>query len=335
MSSAAPSGAYLRVDITHEFEDIRDIIYDVSPEETPFFTAANQASADNTYHEWPIDQLDAADVTNKWHDGAQFAQGTITPPVMQGNRCQISRKDIMVTRRARRINKAGPRDELARQLTRKSRELKRDMESILLNNQSSLADDGTNQPTLGGFPAWLQTNTVFETGGADGGFSAGVVTLRTDAGTPLALAESQIKAIELSIWNNSGEEPNCLMMGGQQKQGWSAFQFGSTARIATPYQDHGANPRGGVTVVGAVDVYVGDFDVLDVVPNRFQRTRDVFIYNTEYTDVAYFDGIQTNAMGKRGDTEDRLVLADYTLVLRNERTAGMVADKDPAATVIA
>ena len=326
---AAPTNAYKRAAITHEFEDIQDIIYDVSPEETPFMTNAGTQVAENTFHEWPIDELDAANENNAWVDGDVFTAGAITPPVMQGNRCQISRKDIAVTRRARKINKAGQRDELARQIARKGRELKRDMEKILLNNQASVADNGTVAPKLGGFPAWLQTNTVFAGDGGDGGFTAGNVVARTD-GTIRQLTEAMIKAVTLSIYTNSGDSPNTMLMHPQVKQSWSEYQFSTSARIATPYQDHGKNPRSGLTVVGAVDVWVGDFEVLDVVPDRFQRSRDLFIYNTEYTDVGYFDPIQTNAMGKRGDTDDNIVLADYTLVLTNEKTAGMVADIDAA-----
>ena len=38
-------------------EDLSNIIYNISPEETPFMSGIGKSSADNTYFEWQIDTL--------------------------------------------------------------------------------------------------------------------------------------------------------------------------------------------------------------------------------------------------------------------------------------
>ena len=106
-------------------------------------------------------------------------------------------------------------------------------------------------------------------------------------------------------------------------------------RIATQYQDQGPVNRGGVSVIGAVDVYVGDFQVLDIVPNRFQRERDVWILDTEYWDIAYLDGYKTETIAKIGDAERRHILVDWTLVSKNEAASGVVADIDETTAMVA
>lgn len=347
---AAPANAYQRKDITHEAEDVRDIIYDVSPEETPFLTNSAQSTADNTKHQWHEDVLDApADPSsagggggsgngNAWVDGDQFAGQVVTPPTRLDNECQIQRKDFIVTRRARRLNKYGQRDELARQVVRKGRELKRDMEATLLYPQAKVADNGTAAPLLGGIFAYLGNA---EGAGRTNRGATGADPTTTDGanaptdGTVRALSEAGVLGVIDAVYKVSTEAPNVFLLGVDAKQRFSNYMFSSSARIATQYQDQGATPRGGVQVVGAVDVWVTNTAVLDVVIDRFNRPRDTLIYNTDWCDCAYFDPMQTDAMAKVADTDDRMILSDHTLVIRNRRTAGTFADVDPSTAMVA
>lgn len=328
-----PTNAYSREDITNQREDIRDVIYDVSPTERPFMSNAPQGTCDNTLHEWIIDELDAPDVTNAWPDGEEFAGGAITSPSKLNNQNQISRKDLIVTRRARKINKAGMRDELARQVVRKGRELARDMESIMLYTpQTAVADTGGTAPLLGNVFAFIVSNAnhATTTGVPPADNTSG--TTWTD-GTLRAGSEADLLGVVKSIYTNASEYPDTILMHEDTKQNFSNYLFdaaNNNRRIATPFQDHGASPRGGLTVVGAVDVWVTNFGTVELVCDRFMRSRDVFIQNTGYWDVGYFDAMQTDAMAKTADTDDRMVLADYTVVARNEKSSGAMMDVDPA-----
>ncbi len=132
-----------------------------------------------------------------------------------------------------------------------------------------------------------------------------------------------------------GGNPGVIMMHPTVKQKFSQYMFGTSARIATPYQDHGSSKRSGITAIGAVDVYVSDFGVLDVVPNRFQRARDVFILDMDFWQVSYIDGYKTETISKIGDAERRHILTDYTLVSKNEAASGVFADVDPDLAMLA
>ena len=175
--SAAPTNAYQRTDVANELEDVSDIINDISPEEVPFQSNCSTISVENTKYEYDRDELDAASATNAHIDGDVFAGEAITAPSRLASHCQISRKDFIITRRARKMKKTGQRDEVARQVARKGRELKRDMESSLLANNAAVADNGSVAPETGGLPSWITGDSDGRSSrgatGAEGGYNSG------------------------------------------------------------------------------------------------------------------------------------------------------------------
>ena len=185
--------------------------------------------------------------------------------------------------------------------------------------------------------AWLRTNTFRGTGGADPALSNttyGQPTTAATDGTQQALSEANILTVLRECYDQGGN-PNMIMLGTQAKQRFSNYMFTTNARIATQYQDQGPTNRGGISVVGAVDVYVSDFTVLDVVPNRFQRARDAWILDTEYWEICYLDGYKTETIAKIGDAERRHILVDWALCSHNEAASGVVADVDPTTAMVA
>lgn len=318
-------------------EDLADIIYNISPTETPFMSNAGRGTASSDLKEWLLDELADADTANAHIDGDEFTGDALTDANRLGNYCQISKKQVVVSRRANIVNKAGRKSELSYQLAKKGKELKRDCEAILLSNQVAAAGNATTAPTLAGLPAWLKTNTDRGATGADPALSNttyGQPTTAATDGTVRALSEATLLDIIGDIYLEGGD-PSVIMVHPTVKQKMSQYMFGSTSRIATPYQDHGANKRSGVTAIGAVDVYVSDFGVLDIVPNRFQRARDVFVLDMEYFEVAYLDGYKTEVIAKTGDAEKRHILTDYTLCSKNEAASGIVADIDETTAMVA
>ena len=172
----------------------------------------------------------------------------------------------------RAVEHAGRDDELEYQEMLKGLELKRDMESILVGtNQAKAAGaEGASPRKLASVLSWIKTNTSKSSGGggADPAAADGTGT-RTD-GTQRAFKEDQLKTVLQAIWN-SGGKPDCIMVGGFNKQAFSTF----TGR-ATPTEDTKAKK-----IVASVKFYDSDFGVLEVAPNRFMRARDALVLQTE------------------------------------------------------
>lgn len=337
MAGAQLTGSVDRYDLnsTAEGENVRehlmDAIYQVAREETPFISNIGKETAKSNYVEWLLDDLATPVATNAQIDGFTFTPDTMDAPHRVGNYCQISAKQIRVTRRADTVTKAGRKSELARLITKKGVELRRDIEATLLKGQVASAGTATAAPTCAGVPSWLLTND--DRGGGSGaapalsGTTKGYPSTAPVDGTDRALSEATLLSI-IKGCHAAGGRPSMIMTSLAVKQQFSKYMFSSTSRIATPFQDHGRSPSKGLTVVGAVDVYVSDFGKLDIVPNYILRDDDVLVIDPEYWAVAYLTPMTVQEMAKVGDSNDKVIIADYTLISKNEAASGIVADID-------
>jgi hypothetical protein len=300
-------------------EDLTDIIYDISPTETPFMSSIGKTKATAVYHEWQTDSLAAATTANAAVEGADATSATLSPTVRLGNYTQIIQKTVQVSGTLDVVNKAGRKAEKAYQLAKASSELKRDLETILLSNQGRSAGSSTTARKLGSILSWIKTNSDVGSGGADPA-TIGVST-RTD-GTQRTFTEALLKTVVSEVFV-SGGSPKILMVGAAGKQKVSSFAGIAAQRYMAP----GNTPT---TIIGAADVYMSDFGTMSVVPNRFMRTRDALVLDPEYAALAYLRPFQTNDLAKTGDSENTQLLAEVTLEVKNEAAHGIIADLDMA-----
>jgi len=300
-------------------EDLTDIIYDISPTETPFMSSIGKTKATAVYHEWQTDSLAAATTANAAIEGADATSATLAPTVRLGNYTQIIQKTVQVSGTLDTVNKAGRKSEKAYQLAKASAELKRDLETILLANQGRSAGTSTVARKLGSILSWIKTNSSVGTDGVDPA-TIGVST-RTD-GTVRTFTEALLKTVVSEVFV-SGGSPKILMVGAAGKQKVSSFAGIAAQRYMAP----GNTPT---TIIGAADVYMSDFGTMSVVPNRFMRTRDALILDPEYAALAYLRPFQTNDLAKTGDSENTQLLAEVTLEVKNEAAHGIIADLNMA-----
>ena len=298
-------------------EDLTDIIYNISPTETPFMSSIGKTKATAVYHEWQTDSLAAATTANAAVEGADATSATLSPTVRLGNYTQIVQKTVQVSGTLDAVNKAGRKSEKAYQLAKASAELKRDLETILLANQGRSAGTSTTARKLGSLLSWIKTNSSVGSGGSDPA-TIGVST-RTD-GTQRTFTETLLKEVVAEVYT-SGGSPKILMVGASGKQKTSSF----TGIAAQRYMAPSNTPT---TIIGAADVYMSDFGTMSVVPNRFMRTRDALILDPEYAALAYLRPFQTNDLAKTGDSENTQLLAEVTLEVKNEAAHGIIADLD-------
>ena len=298
-------------------EDLTDIIYDISPTETPFMSSIGKTKATAVYHEWQTDSLAAATTANAAIEGADATSATLSPTVRLGNYTQIVQKTVQVSGTLDAVNKAGRKSEKAYQLAKASAEIKRDLETILLANQGRSAGTSTTARKLGSLLSWIKTNSDVGSGGADPA-TIGVST-RTD-GTERTFTETLLKTVVAEVFT-SGGSPKILMVGASGKQKVSTFAGIAAQRYMAP----GNTPT---TIIGAADVYMSDFGTMSVVPNRFMRTREALVLDPEYAALAYLRPFQTNDLAKTGDSENTQLLAEVTLEVKNEAAHGIIADLD-------
>ena len=140
-------------------EDFQDVIFDISPEETPLLSMAKKYKASATYHQWQIDTLTAAG-NNRQAEGFDASFSTLAATTALGNYCQISSKFVQISETYDAIKKYGRKSEVAYQLTKAGKELKRDMEYALVRNQASSAGVAGVGRSSAGIEGWIAGSTV-------------------------------------------------------------------------------------------------------------------------------------------------------------------------------
>ena len=312
-------------------EDLSDEIYNISPMETPFFTMLRKgAAAKNRYIEWQTDALAAASGTNKAVEGADYTPLTFTPTVRLRNYTQIWVKGLNVSGTANAVTTAGRAEELAYQIAKRSKELKRDMETTLTGNYASSAGTSAAARACAGFEAWITTNSIYggtagATDGANGGYTAaGTVTAATDGSSSnlRTITEAILKSAIKLAWT-AGGQPSIVMVGPKNKQRISAF-----TGITTKYSDFGNNPAspGSLAIVASADLYLSDFGKLRIVPNRFSRERTALVIDPDYWSIHYLRPFRVEQIAKTGDAEKRMMLAEATLCSKNQAASAKIAD---------
>jgi len=291
-------------------EDLTDMIWLISPTQTPFMSGIRRGDpAEQIKHEWQIDALASAAANFKPEgDDVQSAGfDAVTATTRPNNYCQISYKSVIVSGTAREVNTAGRRDELSYQIAKKGKELKRDMEFALTQNQ---AIQSTDPRKIRGLENWYSTNSNLGASGANSVAGAA----RTD-GTQRAFTESLLKDVLKQVVT-AGGDPNLIMVGPFNKQVVSSFTGNAT-------RTNNAQDR---KVVAAIDVYQSDYGNLTVQFNRFQRERSAHVLETEKWGLCFLRPFQVQPLAKTGDAEKAMIVAEYTLEASNEAASGIVAD---------
>ena len=308
---AQPTNTFDTYDSIGEREDLSDVIYNISPTDTPFLSSAAKTKATAVLHEWQTDSLAAAVTNNQVIEGDDATAEAISATTRLSNSCQIMDKVIAITGTQEAVDKAGRASEIAYQIAKKAKELKRDLESSLTSNNAEVTGSATAARVAGGLRSWVATNDVMGTSGTSGGAGNTAAT----NGTQRAFTESLLKSVIKSVWN-AGGNPTMIMVGPFNKQKLSGFT-GNSTRF-----DAGAD----ATLYTSVDVYASDFGQLQVVPNRFSRDREAWVLDMDYWGVAFLRDFTMHELSKTGDSEKRQLLLEATLESRNEAASGCVAD---------
>jgi hypothetical protein len=313
---AQPTNTLDSYDVRGIREDLSDVIYDISPEETPFYTACAKAKATNTLHEWQTDALRSSG-DNAHIEGDDTIAEARSATVRLNNRTQIFKNSVVIPGTDQGLNKAGRAREMAYQVLKIAKEQKLDIEKAMFANQAKVAGDSTTARRMAGVPAWLTTNTNFQSGSSGADPTGDGSNARTDDGTPTAFSQTKFDAVMQSIWV-SGGKPDSVYL--------SAFQM----NLALGFTGNN-NQRSNITaeaekVIKHMAVYVTPWGTVEFKPTRENRARDVFIMQDDMWAVGVLRATKNEELAKTGDNEKRQVVTELTLVCRNEKSSGGIYD---------
>lgn len=322
-------------------ESVLQKIWDISKIPLPFTDMIGTASHSNSYTSWVQDALQAQNLTNAVVDGQDVSTFQNIPPSPRvGNQSQISIKSVAVSERAQSVDAIGG-NALAYQLMMRQQELKRDIEGIMLTAQASVADNGdTVAGKAGALGSWLTTNISLGATGTAGGYNTGTgLTVSPTTGTARAGSEDVLRDLLQSTWTNGGN-PTSVMSVPAVIRSMSEYFFTSTARIATLMSDSGQSKSAQVAK-GSVNVFVSDFGVtVEMVANRLMPVESagkatLYILDPSLIELSYLKGPHVSPLAKDGLADKRLMSADWTLKVLNQKGLGAYYALDTAAAWVA
>lgn len=306
-------------------EDLEDVIWELDPLDTYCLTNFERVKAESTFHEWEMDTLEGV-TANRQIEGNDFSAAAIVAPSRAGNYCQISKKEFTITGTQEVVAKAGRKSEVKRQLKKKMRELKNDMEYAIVRNQASSAGGTGTARSLGSIESWIPStdnsgNGVKATTAATGStaaFANNVVAAPTEGSTTGAFNETAFLNALQHAWEDGGKTSSILMAANNKKLA-SAF-----SGVAT--KTHNVDGRTKPVIAGDVDIYVSAFGTHNFILHRHVRTGTVLCLDPEYWAVAFLRQPFMEAMAKTGDGWPHAIRAEYTLVSRNHSASAKVTN---------
>ena len=312
-------------------EDLSNTIYNIAPTETPVVSSIGKTKATATLHEWQTDTLGAA-ANTALVEGADAAAFTAVPTVRATNRTQIMGKTVNITGTLDSVDTAGRKTSTAYQLAKAGQELKRDIEFAILGNIAPVTSASSTAPKMASIQTWLRTNwTSVGTGSpaAPASPPGSAIRTATSTSTTAAFTEASLKTAMKAAFN-AGGTPTMLVVPPNQKVKVSAFAGIAENRVSTP--NSGSTTKA-AAIVGAADVYLSDFGMLSVIPERFMTSdyasnngEQALILDPTMLALATLRPFQSTLLAQTGDAEKHQMLTELTLQVSNEAAHAIVAD---------
>lgn len=310
---AQPTNTFDSYDAVGIREDLSDVIYNISPEETPFYSSIAKAKATNTYHEWQTDALRSS-AANAHIEGDDTSAEARSATTRLGNYTQIFKNAVSIPDTDNGLKKAGRAKEIAYQTLKVAKEQKLDIEKALFDNNARVAGNSTTARELAGAPAWLTSNVSRGTGGAS---ATGDGTDAATDGTQRAFSQSLFDSVMQSIWV-SGGKPNKVFL--------SAFQMDAALGFTGNNNQRSTIGASDGKVANLLNIYMTPWGSVEFMPCRENRSRDVFIMQSDMWAVGVLRPTKNTELAKTGDSTRRQVVTELTLVCKNEAANGIVAD---------
>jgi hypothetical protein len=309
-----PTATHSTYDHIGRREDLGDIIWDVTPTDTPVLSALPKEKATSTKHEWLTRALAAASGSNAVIEGDDATTDAANANVRKFNYTQILDKVARVSGTQEAVNNAGMANTMAKEMEDKMKEIKLDLETSMLQNIAQVAGTDTEARKMAGLQTYLITNISKDAGGtlATGDGS----DIYTDSGTTRALEESHFEAALALCWTNGGK-PSLGVSNAFQKRKVASFS-GSSSKMSD------GDKR---KVTNNVEIYIDPLGTeIRMVPSRQCPTDVVYFVDPEYAALATLRNFFTKDLAKTGDSERKQIIVEATLVVRNEKGHGAIYD---------
>ena len=308
-------------DLKGEKLSFAEWISNLSPCETPFISMINKESVDQTQYSWQTDSLTKAAVAGTAvSEGSAVSFAKLNPTTVHTNFTQTFRKAVRVSDTTKKISLYGRGSELAYQLEKAGMELKRDLESHILNNT---ADGRPGTTNTHGIVAGIQ-KLVAPKDDAD-----------TDTGAvvhkEVKYAKDAIKFTQVQIFDMTyqlylvGSKANKVMV---HPEHMHLFSDWVGANAVTPHVHRmfdGMDEK--------YNAHVSTFrdplgQVFEIIPNRYMPVDQLFFFHESDWTQMILRAPEKSELAKNGSSEKHMIEMEVGLRHRNPFASAILEFKE-------
>ena len=276
--------------------DVSSIIEQISPEDCPAFTTAQKVSIEATLYEVQQDSLANANADNANVQGFTASYSNPTDVTIRSNRTQIFAATASVAGTTEAVGKYGIASQLARNISQRGKELKRDIEAAMVGrDQAAVTGSSSAAAKMASVINQIDSSV-------------------TETITGGALTEAGILGAHQKAYN-AGGDPSILMT--NPTHATTIAGFATASGRQRDFADS-------TELVNVVDIMVNPFGTLSVVLNRFASADDVLLVDPEYLEVATLRPFTTTRMAKTGDSEEVMLTVELTNMVTHDQAHGLV-----------
>ena len=282
-------------------EDISDIIVNIAPMETPFQSLIAREKCHNTIVQFQEDDL-ATVGTNAAVEGADADASNHVPTIMRSNVTQIFTKTVKVSGSNEASSAYGRKSELAYQLEKKSKELKRDEEHAFVGTaQVKVIGDSATARQLDSAQSMLtQGGNVVDATAVTGGLVEALL----------------LEASEL-VYTSGAEAKVCMFHSSQAKV---VAGYAQADGFRVKFSD-----AKGTEFSNYLTVYTDPLgQSIKLIPNRFIKADTAIVFDPAMFKIAELRPTFKETLAKTGDAETHQIVNELTLKLLNFKSGALI-----------
>lgn len=301
-------------------EDLSSGISMLEPELAPAYSLLPKVSVSANYHEWLVDKLDTPDATPT-AEGAPVVsvEDKFEDQARLGNYIHKRRKTFGVTYEQEAVNSAGPAD-FDKALAKTTKEIKRDMEKIVLGNQDRQAQSGGQAWQTRGFGDWID--------------SAGPSDVPASYRTPAAsihtsgdFTELKMQDILGSIFTQTGTVKNAKLIASVdlRKKINQNFARAASGETFSKYQVQEEADSNTVTL--AVEVFESNFGVVELInanPLCLPSGTNGYLINPEFAAIGNLIPLGYKMLPEDGTGQKAFMDVVFMTICKNPLAHGKI-----------
>lgn len=287
-------------------EDLLDLVTNIDPWDTPFFSSAPKGRSNSANHNWLCDAL-AATSTAGYVEGGDFNAADLTPRKRLQNITQIFRKDMVVSDTQRSENPAGVRDEYEYQVMLAMKEIARNIEATVFKISNSSATGAVTGTQAGRTMKGIR------------GFEGDGLTLFNASAT---ISTAQIVSAHQTMHINGADPDTLFLSPANKKTLIDVMVNGANVNVRNVAASE-------AVFIANIDVFESPFGRLAMVSDRFIPTSTAtsasaawFLGERSKARLAFLRPIQHVPLAKTGDATKGMVRGELTLELLHPSSWG-------------